>query len=237
MTIGQRLTQYRTEAKMTIDQLAEASGIPKSTINHIISGDTRSPSWDSIRALARALHKRPDDFDEDAPPPFTARELELLRQFRALDAHGRQVVELVLRAEYQRAAEETCPPAASMVTLRRYLTPVSAGTGAVLLEDSRTEALPCAGNAYTKRAHYVVSVRGDSMLPAYSDGDLLLVCRGEVGFGQVGIFCMDGMGYLKQRGRDELISLNPSYPPIPMTEGITCAGRVIGILDPAWVIV
>ena len=113
---------------------------------------------------------------------------------------------------------------------------VSAGTGAVLLEDSHAEEVRCAENAYTKKAHYIVGVKGDSMEPAYSDGDLLLIRRDSVGFGQVGIFFMDGMGYLKQRGRDELISLNPAYPPIPMDESIVCEGRVIGILDPAWVV-
>ena len=234
MTLGQRLTLFRREAGLTLDELADRSGVPKSTISKIISGETKSPSLDAIRALARALGRSLNDFDADAAPFLTARELALLRQFRALDDHGKQLVELLLRAEYRRITEAAGP--APVRSLRRYLTPVSAGTGAVLLEDSHAEEVRCAENAYTKKAHYIVGVKGDSMEPAYSDGDLLLIRRDSVGFGQVGIFFMDGMGYLKQRGRDELISLNPAYPPIPMDESIVCEGRVIGILDPAWVV-
>ncbi len=235
MTIGERLTRCRREAGLTLDALAARSGVPKNTINNIISGKTASPKLSTLRPLAQALGRQVEDFYNDVPQ-FTDRELELLRLFRTLDDHGKNMVELVLRAEYQRMTETVRPAAAPVLTLRRYLTPVSAGTGEVLLDDAHAEDLRCAENAYTKKAHYIVGVKGNSMEPAYSDGDLLLVCREAVGFGQVGIFFMNGMGYLKQRGRDELISLNPDYLPIPMEESVVCQGRVIGVLDPAWVV-
>ena len=49
--------------------------------------------------------------------------------------------------------------------------------------------------------------------------------------GEVGIYTMDGQGYVKVLGNNELISLNPNYAPIHMTEDIICNGKVIGVLD------
>ena len=53
--------------------------------------------------------------------------------------------------------------------------------------------------------------------------------------GEIGVFSVDGSGYVKELGNGELISLNPTYDPIPMTESTWCYGRVIGVLDPEWI--
>lgn len=65
MTTGELLSLYRQQAGMTIDELVEKSGVPKGTINKIISGDTKGPSLPTMKALAKALGKTLNDFAED----------------------------------------------------------------------------------------------------------------------------------------------------------------------------
>ena len=55
--------------------------------------------------------------------------------------------------------------------------------------------------------------------------------------GEIGIFVLNGEGYIKKLGINELISLNPDplFSPIPFGDGdcIRCVGRVIGHIDPS----
>ena len=67
MELGEYISKYRKEAKFSIDYLAEKSGVPKGTINKIISGDTKSPTLETMIALAQALGKSLDDFLDNPP--------------------------------------------------------------------------------------------------------------------------------------------------------------------------
>jgi phage repressor protein C with HTH and peptisase S24 domain len=73
------------------------------------------------------------------------------------------------------------------------------------------------------------------MEPKYHDGDVLIVEKSTVSLGDIGIFTLDGNGFVKVLGKNELISLNKAYDPIPMDESVICNGKVIGILEPDWI--
>lgn len=64
MDIGEKISLYRKEKKITIDELVELSGVPKGTINKIIAGTTKAPTLDNIKAIAHALGKSLSDFDD-----------------------------------------------------------------------------------------------------------------------------------------------------------------------------
>lgn len=52
-----------------------------------------------------------------------------------------------------------------------------------------------------------------------------------------GVFSVDGKSFIKQAGCGELISLNRDYAPIPLTSAaVYPQGRIIGVLDPAWIV-
>ena len=69
------------------------------------------------------------------------------------------------------------------------------------------------------------------MEPRYFDGDILLVSKQQMpSVGEIGVFLLDGKGYVKQRGTKELISLNTKYEPIPMDNDTRCFGKVIGVI-------
>lgn len=72
--------------------------------------------------------------------------------------------------------------------------------------------------------------------PLYSDGDTVLVSKEPVDIGDIGLFVIDGNGYIKKKGNQELISLNPDYKNIQINEFDTvyCMGKVIGKLEDEW---
>ena len=72
------------------------------------------------------------------------------------------------------------------------------------------------------------------MTPRYLDGQIVWVHRTtELMDGDIGIFSLDGEAYCKrlhkEKGRIELLSINPAYRPIPIKEGsdFRIYGRVV----------
>lgn len=114
-----------------------------------------------------------------------------------------------------------------------YSISASAGTG-VYLDDSSTEPLQIVHTDIAERANYAVRVSGDSMEPCFHNGDIVLVesCPA-IEIGEIGIFVVDGEGYIKQYGGDRLISLNPKYKDMLLKryESVYCRGRVLGIAE------
>lgn len=64
MEVGELISLYRKQAGLTIDELAERSGVPKGTINKIIGGVTKAPTLPNMKSIARALGKTLADFDD-----------------------------------------------------------------------------------------------------------------------------------------------------------------------------
>ena len=127
MELGELISFYRKQLGMTIEELSEKSGVAKGTLTKIIGGVTKAPTLDNMKAIARALGKRLEDFDD--PQPQKARGLSpaeerLLRQYRALDAYGQETVDWVLSRESGRVralkaagapgAEEAAEPLAQL---------------------------------------------------------------------------------------------------------------------------
>lgn len=107
---------------------------------------------------------------------------------------------------------------------------VSAGTG-VFLDTPCYEVISMPEDRLSRKANFALWVTGDSMEPRFHDGDLVLVkIQPSVEIGEIGIFVLNGEGYIKKFGGDKLISLNPVYAPIIITEddALWCKGKVIG---------
>ncbi len=51
----ERLKRAKKEKKLTLQQIADESGIPKRTIDDIFSGQTKNPRSDTLEAIERAL--------------------------------------------------------------------------------------------------------------------------------------------------------------------------------------
>lgn len=124
-------------------------------------------------------------------------------------------------------------PERPKIVLPIYPQSVSAGTGSYLF-DAEPEWINVEKNSKTAEVDFLVRVSGDSMLPEFHDGDVVLVKNSpSVPEGEIGIFYVDGDAFIKKMGNGELISLNPDYPNISIREynSVHCFGQVIGILN------
>lgn len=101
--------------------------------------------------------------------------------------------------------------------IKLYQNPVSAGLGAWL--DEGTEYNYIEIEEPVAKADFALKVRGDSMSPMYNDGDVVFIKSNQLlEPGQIGIFLINGEGYLKQLQGNRLVSINNSYDPITVNE-------------------
>lgn len=72
------------------------------------------------------------------------------------------------------------------------------------------------------------------MYPQFDEGDIVLVKQQpDVNIGEVGIFTVNDNTFIKERGKGELISVNPNFPNIRFTkyDSVVCNGLVLGKVD------
>ena len=237
MSIGTKISEIRKSKKMKIETLSQKSGVPISTLKNILSGATKDPQIDTIKAIARALECTLEDFDDNSNlKNYSAVEKKLIADYRKLDDHGKEVVQVVIRKELERNIPSE-PNYDNIIPIKIYQVPyydmpVSAGTGNPLDEEypekvDLTEQPP-------KGTDFIVRVSGDSMEPTYHDGDKLFVKeQPSIEIGEIGIFVVDGNAYVKELGVDRLISHNEKYSDIIINEYIRneCCGKVLGICE------
>lgn len=111
-----------------------------------------------------------------------------------------------------------------------FTLPVSAGVG-VYLDSNDKEEIEVERSYMTEEADFALRVSGDSMEPMYYSGDIILIrSQRTVELGEIGVFVLNGAGFVKKLGRDRLISLNKKYDDILFSENdsIYCMGKVLG---------
>lgn len=183
-------------------------------------------------------------------PSISEEAMALATDYDRLDKWGRKQVRSVANIEIARVEEEQAravikaqrtdteiaESAIIHIPFRCSLQSASAGTGTYLGPEA-FETIYVQDNPLTRRASFGVPVSGNSMEPRYHDKDILILDGSEeIEPGEIGVFSIDGEGYVKELGNGELIPLNSAYDNIPLTGNIRCHGRVIGVLDPEWIV-
>ena len=199
----ERIKRIKSEKHVTNEQLAEQTGIPLGTLSKILVGMNESPKVASLVAICSALNCSlsyimtgiPDNTNNYT---LTEGEIHLIELFRTLDAHGQEIVSMVLDKEHQRISqeiilgkrgpvqqqnvqekkiikkkaqeEETMAPSEYKV-LPLYHLPVSAGTGE-FLDATTAERINVPLSKKTSKADYALRINGNSMEPKYHDGDI-----------------------------------------------------------------
>lgn len=249
MTFGLRLRDTRRRAGLTQKDLAGRLGVKHNTVSNWEKNKC-TPGTNAITGLCRLLGTTPNflltgvDGNTDVPT-LSSDERALLERYRLLDNVAKGAVGALLDF-YCKPAAMKRPPMLMTVPIRESphldfipgklsTQSVAAGTGTYLDEDSFA-TVTLQDTPQTRRAAFYVPVSGNSMEPRYHDGDILIIEDAPVAVGEIGVFTLEGQGYVKVRGQSELISLNPDYAPIPMHDGIICNGRVTGILNPDFLV-
>ena len=65
----EKIEEYKKRLGMTTAELSEKSGVPKGTLDKILSGVTRDPKLEILKAIARVLGLTLDDFDDVSREP------------------------------------------------------------------------------------------------------------------------------------------------------------------------
>lgn len=240
--IGKRLLEARKRAGLTQKELSEALAevgihITFGCIAKWESGQTLPNAYQLVAACqVLGLDESISYFTSRPKAPFLNEEGERrLREYREdLIASGRYSPEPVIEAPPIRYRE-----------MRLYSAGVSAGCGN-FLEDGDYELVPFPESAIKEGADFALRIAGNSMEPAYRDGQTIWVQSCDrLQPGEEGVFLYDGEAYFKVLGEREiveeengvsqkqripvLISYNPAYPPRPVSPelGFRIVGRVL----------
>lgn len=252
MTFGQRLTELRKENGYTTrNEFAEKLGIPSTTLRNYET-DVREPGHPFLIQVSKLFGVSIDYLlglteEKEIFHAYNLKssEYEHIQKYRATDQRGQAAVDYILNLEYDRTQEaikeasksynDTIIPIFNAVTLSHRSGAAGAGIGEsadnidVVQLDYPADKVP-AGTDYT------INVTGDSMLPTFADGDVLF-CQHtqELNYGDIGIFILNGETYVKEYGKEGLISHNPDkerYGIITIGDGdsLVVEGKVLGKL-------
>lgn len=242
--MNQRIKEIRKKAGLTQQDFAERIGSARNTIANYEIGN-RNPSDAVIRSICREFsineewlrtgkgfmkNAVPDSLMEKLRETYHLSDLEyrILEKHFALPDSQRDQVREFIQELFE--TEEVKPDVLTRM-IAYYGRLASAGAGQVIFEDFPTEFIEIDNTQENRRVIYAIGVNGDSMEPALSDSDILLIEQAcDVEIGEIGIFVIDGEAFVKKRGSEKLISINPEYPDIPLSGSARCMGRVAGVI-------
>ncbi len=245
-----KLKEGRINKGLKQSDVTKCTGIKNTTLSNYENGVTE-PDIDTflqlcefyeldyagILAEAYGLSVQGEDFK------IKPSEIEYVKKYRFISKHspdGASVVDTVLNREYSIATQlkdrldtQFSSEIVPMRTLSYYQRMASAGSGEYLFDDIPTDLIEVEDTPLSRKADFVLGVNGRSMEPTYNDGDKVLVRKtSDIPVGQIGVFTVDGKCYIKEHGKDRLISHNEdkeTYPDIlPDEGGIVIVGEVLG---------
>lgn len=238
------LAQLRESRGYTMKEVADGIDVKPDTYRSYERGRLQ-PNLEVVAKLAKFYNVSADVLLEIEDKPPSASPLSMLNlpaDTEAVVETFTQLPELMQKAmidillqlsdavKDRRDSEKKSP---IIMTIKKHINKAAAGAGYDLSDSDQWKHVQVIQNDAAERADFAVEVDGDSMLPEYHDGDLaLIVLADDVEVGQVGLFMQNGKGFIKQKGEDRLISINPDYPDIYPEDGeIICRGRVIGVAE------
>ena len=255
--IAERLRALRREKELSKRDLVAMLPLNYSTYANYESG-FREPNSEVLQMLARHFGVSVDFLlgvsenrkKADEIAVLNDEEHDHITKYRMLDAHGHEVVELILQKELERVnflntrnviGQEKSEDE-KWVMLQVYHQRASAGLGSYLSDESNTdfELMRFVATPVSQKADFCVKIKGDSMEPKICDGDIVFVKSvPKVEPDNVGIFVYDGESYCKRLRIDHkkslviLESLNKSYAPkqINQPDSLRTVGLVIGIAE------
>lgn len=246
-----RLKKTREAANLTVKQAAVALRLPYTTYNNY-EKNMREPSGGVLCKIAKfygvstdyllGLEEKCENSNKSSDKDSIDEKSEIFKKISSLDEHGKKLVNFVIDSEYERCMEyaeehkentiQSKPEEQiKMITVKSSEYKVSAGTGFLLGEGDADTEVEVPDTVLARKADFALCISGNSMEPIYHDGDIVLVKRQNfVSTGEIGIFVVDGSGYIKKFGGDRLISLNNEYKDIILNENtyVHCCGKVIG---------
>jgi len=253
--VGKRIAEARKSQNLSQKALSEALtdyGVSASAgaISKWENG-IALPNPYQLLAICHELHIT------DPVEYFTGSQPEPADFSSELNKKGMNLLESIKKAlvgcgDYAKTAKRRTTGIAEFIEMRSMRISknlASAGTGDEL-DDDEFEEMEFPVSQIPEDAEYGVRIHGDSMMPYYTDGQIVWIekCE-ELNPGEVGLFMLNGKGYIKVyseempdedeideyifdgvvRPKISLVSYNKKYPPIRITGycDLKVAGRVL----------
>ena len=179
MSIGTRIKELRTGMNLTQEELAKSINVTKGAIANY-EKEVSIPKPEIMYKLFSALncdanYLYQDDIKNLKQDTYSLVEKKLVSDYRKLDDHSKEVVQVVIRKELERNIPNK-PTYDNVIPIKKYKVlyydmPVSAGTGNPL-DEEYPEKVDIAEQP-PKGTDFIVRVSGDSMEPTYHNGDKL----------------------------------------------------------------
>lgn len=247
--IGLVLKELRVSCKMTQKEVAEKIGRTQQIVGHWETGYAQ-PDANTLFTLCSIYGVTVDDaFGFQRRDSISKEDYERIRKYKLISDYspdGASVVDTVLDREYaiaeklkkqteeiQKVNVEFSSEIVPMRPMAYYQKMASAGSGEYLFNDIPTDVIEVPETTLSRRANFVLGVNGNSMETTYFDGDKVLVEKAQdVPIGAIGVFIREGECFIKEAGKDRLISHNEDkkrYPDIiPDERRIDTVGIVLG---------
>lgn len=212
--------------------VAKECGASKNTFGNWANGKTPVPEM--LIKLSNYTHASIDYLLTGTDPTIPTEYQSLINSYKELSKDNQRLLQDIITSmiDIQTANEKRSE--IKPITIRHSLHKVSAGLGEALDDGDNWEDIKVISSPEVKMADYAITIDGESMSPDFHTGDIVLVKeQPEIEIGQVGIFIYNNEGYIKERGKDYLISRNPEFDNIVPTEDtqIICKGLVLGIAE------
>ena len=189
-----------------------------------------SPNSDIVVKIAEHLNVSTDYLLLGKEPTIPTEYKKLISSYQKLSPENQKMALSLLNTMYDVQVENERRKNIKIIQVKFMQDTASAGQGVSLWNDSDGEYIDV-----IETPDYAVRVEGESMLPDYHDGDIVLVKeQSDIEIGQVGIFTINNSkGYIKEYGEDRLISRNPEYDDIIPTDDtvVMCNGLVLGVAE------
>ena len=221
IVVGKMIRFFLDENNMTMKELGKKLGKTESTVSKWISGKSTP--------LAKDLSKMTNIFNVDIETLLYGGQEEILSKIikttSNLDSNRQECVYNFAKAqlEDQKGKSDNVFEMHRSFHEIKLAGIVSAGTGEFQIDDAANETVPYYG---TIPAHdYALRVNGDSMSPMLENHQIIFVRKSngaELHTGQIIVAMLNGDSYVKKIDLNDhcvkLVSLNPKYKPIRVTE-------------------
>ena len=225
MKIGDKILTELSKQGKHRKELAEYIGVKPASISDWNDSDNLR-FWNVVKA-SEFLNVSLNYLAYGKEPSIPREYQKLISAYKSLSPDNQKMALGLLETMY----DIQCRNNIECITIKHSIYKVSAGKG-YSLDGEDWEEINVVRTSESEQADFAVTVDGDSMLPDYTDGDIVLVKQQDtIELGQIGIFTMNNnQGFIKESGENCLISHNPEYDDIVPTENdiIECCGLVLG---------
>ena len=230
---GNTIRKRRIALGLSQIHLANLIGVKPISVTQWEAGRTR-PDIGNIVPLCKALGLTPGTFLQyrQDSRELTAEERSLLSTYQMLSERDRRVLIALANSLFESYAAEltkSCRTGFEPISHNYYT--IAAGPSTPLGDAELGEKVYIRKSLLPRHADEIITVSGQSMEPEFFNGDTVFVEHTPVlEPGEIGVFVVNGVGYIKQFFPGRLHSVNPDYDDVCIDEGdnLKIVGRVLG---------